>query len=292
MKSYFKQFNLHSENRKRVRFDFFNKHFNLLDNKSDRYLLILVVLGFSVVFLNIFEPWNITRWHSDSGIIQFLRLSSYGFVVALVFLFTQFPMRKVFKTEQFKIKSYILWLFIEISLISLVYIFLYGNPVGNFVNDLLFSIKYTLLGIALPYSFAILVIYYKNQREEIKHLQTKIAKPTENKLIAFKDENDKIKFSVLAKDLLLLESTDNYVSVYYFLENKVQRKLLRNTLKNLENELKDKSIIRCHRSFMVNSENVEFVQKEGKKLNIKIKQVEKYIPVSQKYSSLFLDFLT
>lgn len=272
--------------------NFLQNDFKLLDKKSDRYLLILVIFIFSIFFLNIFEPFNIGRWYSDSGIIQFLRLSSYGTVIALVFLFTQFPLRKILKKVKFKIKDYIIWLFIEISLISLVYIFLYGNPIGNFINDLIYSLKYTLLGIFLPYSFAILIIYYKNQSKEIKDLQNRMSKPMEKRLIGFKDENDKIKFSVLTKDLLLLESTDNYVSVFYVLENKVQRKLLRNTLKNLEDSLKENSIIRCHRSFMVNSQNVEFVQKEGKKLLIKVKLLEKNIPVSQKYSSLFLEFLS
>jgi len=104
--------------------------------------------------------------------------------------------------------------------------------------------------------------------------------------------NSKIKFSVVAKDLLLLESTDNYVSVFYVLDNKVQRKLLRNTLKNLEEILKENGIVRCHRSFMVNPSNVDFMQKKGKKLEIKIKHFEKPLPVSEKYSSPFLGFLT
>ena len=275
-----------------MNFKFLNNKLSLLDNKKDRYLLIIIVLIFSVLFINLFKPWNIGRWHSDSGLIKFLRLSSYGFVVALVFLLTQFPLRKLFKKQQFKVKTYILWLFIEISLISLVYIFLYGNPIGNFINDFLFSLKYTLLGICIPYSFALLIIYYKNQKAEIAHLQTRISQPAEKKLIAFRDENGKIKFSVLAKDLLLLESTDNYVSVFYVLNNKVQRQLLRNTLKNLEELLKENFILRCHRSFMVNSENIEFVQKNGKKLNLKVRLMDKTIPVSQKYSSLFLDFLS
>lgn len=275
-----------------VNLEFLNKDFTLLDKRSDRYLLIAIIVVFSIFFLNIFQPFNIGRWYSDSGIVQFLRLSSYGIVVALVFLLTQFSLRKKFKKEHFKVKEYIIWLVFEIALISLVYIFLYGNPIGNFINDLVYSLKYTLLGICLPYSFAILIIYYKNQRDEIKQLQHKVAQPAEKRMISFKDENGKIKFSALAKDLLLLESTDNYVSVHYILENKVQRKLLRNTLKNLEESLKENSIIRCHRSFMVNIQNVEFVQKEGKKLNLKLKLMENSIPVSQKYSPLFLDYLS
>ncbi len=271
---------------------FLNKNFPLLDKKEDRYLLIIVVFVFCVIFLNVFEPFNIGRWYSDSGFIKFLRLSSYGFVIAIVFLFTQFPLRKSFKMEEFNIKNYLIWLIIEIALINLVYIILYGNPIGNFINDLGFSLKYTLMSIWLPYSFAILIVYYKNQREEIESLKTNANKPTEKRLIVFKDENGKIKFSVLANDLLLLESTDNYVSVFYILQNKVQRKLLRNTLKNLEEMLKENAILRCHRSFMVNPSIVEFMQKDGKKLNIKIKHFEQSIPVSEKYSSPFLDFLS
>jgi len=264
----------------------------LLDKKADRFLLIQVVFVFSVIFLNVFQPFNITRWYSDSGLIQFLRLSSYGFVIAIVFLFTQFPLRKIFKQKEFTIKSYLLWLLIEIALINLVYIFLYGNPIGNFVNDLGFSLKYTLLSIWLPYSFAILIVYYKNQRDEIVLLKSNTGKPTEKRSIIFKDENDKIKFSVLSKDLLLLESTDNYVSVFYFIDNKVQRKLLRNSLKNMEEMLKENAIVRCHRSFMVNPANVEFMQKEGKKLKLKLNHFDKQIPVSEKYSTPFLSFLS
>jgi len=219
-------------------------------------------------------------------------LSSYGFVVALVFLFTQFPLRRLFKIQTFTIKSYILWLGLEIILISLVYIFMYGNPLGNFMNDIVFSLKYTLLGICLPYSFALLIIYYKNQRAEILQLKDKANQPTETHLISFKDEYGKIKFSLQVTDLLLLESTDNYVSVYFLSGGKVQRKLVRNTLKNLENTLKDNAVIRCHRSFMVNSRNIELVQKKGKKLLVKIKEIEKTIPVSEKYSPLFIEFLS
>lgn len=275
-----------------MKLTFLNQNFSLLDKKGNRYLLILVIFIFSVIFLNLYQPFNIARWYSDSGLVQFLRLSSYGFIIAVVFLFTQFPLRRIFKVHEFKIKSYLLWLVIEFTLINFVYIILYGNPIGNFRNDLVFSVKYTLMSIWLPYSFAILIVYYKNHRTEIEMLKLNTNKPAEKRLLVFKDENGKIKFSVLPKDLLLLESTDNYVSVFYILENKVQRKLLRNTLKNMEEMLKENSIIRCHRSFMVNIANVDFMQKEGKKLNIKIKHFDKSIPVSEKYSSPFLSFLT
>ena len=269
-----------------------NNNFSLLDKKRDRVFLVSVCFIFSVLFINIFVPFNINRWFSDSGFIKILRLSSYGLIIALVLLFTQFPLRKLFKVQHFKFSTYFLWLFIEIVIISLVYIFLYGNPLGNLVNDFIFSLKYTLLGICLPYSFALLLIYYKNQRAEIAILKGYIGKQPGSHLTGFRDDKGKIQFSVLTGDILFLESTDNYISVFYLLNGKIQRKLLRNTLKNMEEELKMQSVIRCHRSFMINTQNIEFAQKKGKFLQLKIKHYKSYISVSQKYLSLFLGFLS
>lgn len=275
-----------------VPINFLNNRFTLLDQKSDRYLLILICLVFSVLYINVFVPFNINRWFSDSGFIQFLRLSSYGLIVSLVLLFTQFPLRKLFKASSFTTKSYSLWLLIEVLLISLVYIFLYGNPLGNFFNDFVFSLKYTLLGILLPYSFSLLIIFYKNQRAEIRLLKEEINKPGIKEMLVFKDEYDRIKFSVRMPDVLFLEATDNYISVYYYAEGKVQRQLLRNSLKRVEEMLAKNKVVRCHRSFIVNWNQIEMVQLKGKKLQIKLRHCDKIIPVSEKYSPLFLEFLS
>lgn len=269
---------------------FLNKSFPLLDSKKDRYFLILFCFAFSVLFINLFVPFNINRWFSDSALIQFLRLSSYGFVVAIVLLFSQFPLRKFFGVQAFRVKTFALWFVLEISTTSLVYIFLYGNPVGNFVNDFFFSLRYTFLGIALPYSVALLFIYYKTQRSELKEL--KDTKNEASGLISFKDEYEKIRFSAPADHVILLESTDNYVSVYYLADGKEQRTLIRNSLKNFESELEKRGFIRCHRSFIVNSRNIEFVEKKGKKILIRMQHTDKVIPVSEKYSSRFLSFLS
>lgn len=268
-----------------------NKDFKLLDNKRDRYLFIVICFVFAVLFINIFVPFNINRWGSDSGFVEFMRLSSYGAIVAVVFLFTQFPLRKWFKTNHFKIKSYILWLVIEICLISLVYIFLYGNPFGNFYNDFIFSIKYTALGILLPYSFSMMFINFKNQRKSLKELHEKIEKPVNRDLVNFSDANGKIKFSVQNKDLLLLESTDNYITIYYKSENKIQRKLIRTSLKSIEEYLHGYSIIRCHRTYMINISKIESLQKENKQIQLKVEGYDNLIPVSRKYISVISEII-
>ncbi len=268
-----------------------NKDFNLLDERSSRLLMIFICLLFSVLFVNIFVPFNINRWISDSGLVKFFRLSSYGFIVALVFLFTQFPLRRWAGISHFKIKTYILWLAIEISLISLVYIFLYGNPLGNFMNDFIFSLKYTTLGILIPYSFSLIFLYYRKQRLEIASLHARIGKTNLIKLVPFEDENRRVKLSVAPRDLLMLESTDNYLSVYFINEGKLHRTLIRNNLKRIEESIPPGMLLRCHRSHMINMMNIEYVERQGKKMMIKLRFLDDPVSVSKKYQSRLNEYL-
>lgn len=269
---------------------FMNKDFPFLDKREDRLFMIVSCLVISILFVNIFVPLNVNRWYSDKGFIQFMRLSSYGIVIGLVFLFTQFPLRKWFGIIHFKIKTYLLWLLIELSLISIVYIFMYGNPVGNFVNEFIFSLRYTFLGILVPYLFSLLVLFSRRQRFEIKHLKTSLLKKHSG-LISLKDENRQVRISLADADLLFLESADNYVSILYLNEGHVKKSLIRNNLKALEDEQLPENIIRCHRSYMINLKNVEYIQKYKRSYQVKIKGYNILLPVSQKYKAKFQDIL-
>lgn len=106
------------------------------------------------------------------------------------------------------------------------------------------------------------------------------------------DDRNKLIFSVLRKELLMIESSDNYVSIYYLLNDKVKREVLRKTMSSLEALFQGSTMIRCHRSYMVNVEQIEYVKKEGKKLQIKVYAIDNTLPVSNTYNSLFLDYIT
>jgi len=267
---------------------FLLQDFTLLDDRKDRMLLVLICLVFSILFVNLFVPFNINRWYSDSGIIKFFRLSSYGIIVSAVLFISQFPVRNVLRVKKMKVYTFLIQISCEIILTSLVYILLYGNIIGNFLNDLIFSLKYTFLGICLPYTFSLGIIYYKQQETEI----VRLTKNTTDGLIPFSSENGKISFSIMKSEILYVESLDNYVSVYFLTEGKLQRKLLRNSLKNLEKMLCEKGFIRCHRSFLVNRQNIEVVNREAGRTIIKMKGSDTLINVSRKYSPLFSGHLS
>ena len=85
------------------------------------------------------------------------------------------------------------------------------------------------------------------------------------------------------KDLILLESADNYVSVHYQENDKVQKKLLRSTLTKLEEQITIPSIFRCHRSYMVNLNQLKQVEGNSRGLQLDLLDIQQTIPVSRKY---------
>lgn len=270
--------------------NFINRDFDLLDKRNDRLFVILTCMTISIIFTNVFVPFNVDRWFRDSGIQQFMRLSSYGVVFAIVFLLTQFPLRRLFGIARFKVKTYLLWLFIELSIISMIFVFMYDRAEGDFLNDYIFSLKYTFLGILIPYVIALLVVYIRNQQVEIKKLNKNVIREYID-LISFKDENQNVKFSLKNADLLFLESTDNYVAIYYMSSGKIKRSLIRNTLKALEEKQLPENIIRSHRSYMVNLMNIEYIRKRKRIYQIKLKNYDTLLSVSQKYKQRFQDIL-
>ena len=270
---------------------FLNRDFDLLDEKNDRLLLIIICTAIYIAYANVFHPFNVDNWRRDSGIAQFIRLSSYGMVTGSVIFFTQFLIREVFHIHHLKVKTYFLLLLVEISIMSMVFVFIYDRVAGDFFNDFLYSFRYTILGMSVPYVLTLLIISNRKKRIEsnkFDELNLKVNKD----LISFKDENQNVKIVINNVDLLFLESSDNYVSIHYLNGGKVNGYLLRNNLKKLEEEPLPENIIRCHRSYMINVLNIEYIRKHGRTYKIKLKGVESLIQVSQKYKPLFQEILS
>jgi len=58
--------------------------------------------------------------------------------------------------------------------------------------------------------------------------------------------------SLQSEDILYIEAQDNYSRVVWTEGNRKKEKLLRTTIKNLEEQLSGTDILRCHRSYLVN----------------------------------------
>jgi len=59
--------------------------------------------------------------------------------------------------------------------------------------------------------------------------------------------------------------------------------MVRNSMKKVEKQLSSSGLVRCHRSFIVNIENVHWFKKEGRNYLFKMKHGGTIIPVSRAF---------
>lgn len=88
--------------------------------------------------------------------------------------------------------------------------------------------------------------------------------------------------TLLIPNLLYIEAVGNYVKVYQLKEGQVRSDMLRTTSKQVEEDLHDYStIVRCHRAFLVNLQQVEQIVSKSGAMQLLIKHCHESIPVSR-----------
>lgn len=273
---------------------FLNLKFTQLDSIKSRLFLVVFFLVYSVLFLNFFVPFNMNNWMPNSGYSQFIYLSSYGIIGALGIAFSQFFLRKWLKREQLLFNQFLIWVLLELFFLTILLTVIFGdiNSFSQLFSELIFTLKHTFLIAVIPYSIVLLIltlIKYKSELAQLKNQNKKVILSSET--INFTNEKGTIKLTMLLSDLIYIESTDNYVYIYYHSQNKIKKELLRNSLKNLENDFKNSPIKRCHRSYMVNLESLNLVKRTGQKIDIKLNHLSNLIPVSKSYHQEFKKYL-
>jgi hypothetical protein len=264
---------------------FFHTPFPYLDRQYYRLLHVLVILVFSVLFLIVFEPFRITDWIRYPQWLESFGLVSIGVCIALTIAFSQLLLRTLLPFKKFTKGQFILWTLAEILLASLFATLLYADNSGDFLPELLTTLKYMITGLVLPYAFSILILILLQQKSRGSFAEKSLA--TDNsELVHIRDERDQVKFSVRRDYILYLESADNYVTIFYLPESEVKKEMVRTSMKKMEAFLRPHGLVRCHRSFMVNMENVQWMKKTGRNYQIKMKKCPAIIPVSRGYDSM------
>lgn len=99
-------------------------------------------------------------------------------------------------------------------------------------------------------------------------------------------ENEKDYIELKNKDLLYIESSDNYSSVVYLKDQNIEKTLLRSSLTRLQSQIADENIVRTHRSFIVNLDHVIKVSGNAQGYKLHLKFTDFLVPVARKFSFL------
>jgi hypothetical protein len=267
-----------------------------LKDKSTIITQVMFVSIFALVFINIYSPFNASSWF-EVGRIEFFFYSS-AFILSGMLIIVLSKLIFFLLLRRLRITYFIfgLWNLMEIVLLAVAYLAVdllllkSGAELVERFTGLLFI---TLLVLAIPYSLSWLWLSLKDKRMKLENLtQDTSLEFREKQMISFRDESEKLRFSIKSRDILYVESTDNYVTVFTREEDKMKKVMLRNTMKRLEKELEGTLIQRCHRSYMVNFENIKLVKLISANLYIFMDFPEEIrIPVSRTYAEHVHEFL-
>ena len=251
---------------------------------------VFFVSIFALLFINLYSPFNAASWF-EVGRIEFFFFSSLFILSGMLIIVLSKLIFILVANSTFRMAYwfYALWNILEIILLAIAYtamdIIIIGNETEIFPR-FIEMIFVTLLVLALPYSLSWLWLSLKDKRFKLEELMKNTSLEfKERQMISFRDDTEKLRFSVTSKDILYIESTDNYVTVITREKGKIKKNMLRKTMKRLEKELEGTFIQRCHRSYMVNLENIKLVKLISTNLYIYLDfQEEIRIPVSNTYA--------
>lgn len=115
------------------------------------------------------------------------------------------------------------------------------------------------------------------------------SKSINDPIIDFKSENKNESFSLPLSRVYFIKCEDNYAAIYYSVPDSeyLEKRLVRTSLKNLSKRIINKHILRCHRSFMVNLNQIRSIRGPKKNLRLSFRKSDHIIPISRKYSPDF-----
>lgn len=269
-----------------------------------RSATIALITGlFVALFLMYFQPFGIAEaeWHSNMA--KLWLVAGYGLVTFVTMSFTTLLLPRFFP----KVFSEADWTILkEIALISLTILLItLGNTLYSAaihitpfsLESLTLMFAYTVVLGIFPAIVIVLVNYIYHLK--LYHLQEKaIPVPSSATTVIQGDleerffaENEKDSLTLASNDLLYIESSDNYCTIYFMQENKVQKIVLRSSLSRLEQQVNDTAhIVRCHRSYMVNLQQVRAVSGNAQGYKFHLCHDNLLVPVARKNAALVEQF--
>lgn len=259
-----------------------------LTEKGNIVTTILFTAGFALLFLNIYTPFGVTTWFEVSRPTLFIYASGVILAGVLVVAVSRVIMyHAVRRGRQLRLWHYLVWVAAEIVSMALFFTLfeiVILDDTRSFPELLGRSVRHTSLTLLLPYIMLWLYFSWHDSKLRLTGIMEQAEGQGQKQMIGLRDEKGVLRMSLKRPDILYLQGSDNYVTVWYQAQNKVTRFMLRNTLRTMEDELKQESVIRCHRSYLVNIEKVKLIRREKEGLTLELDSTPpSSVPVSRTY---------
>lgn len=248
--------------------------------------VLLVVFGQPTSILGYFEQQSSL---TPLGQITISFISGFG-VLALSRVLLSFVGRK----HDLSPAAMVIWIVAELIVcVSVIALVLWGLCGGGTV-DLASLVGALVLGMAgvllVPTVVTYLIRRLREAQDEVVRLrqltghQDGQAKQAAEASVNFFAKGGRLAFSTRMGNILYIEAADNYVNIHYINGEKEETFILFNSMKNIEKSFAGTSLMRCHRGYMVNADNVRLMRKEALGLVLEINHCAKTIPVSKSFA--------
>ena len=256
---------------------------------------LLVMLG--IIILNL--PGN-----TDLFLNQILNVSTYGLIVILVSLIFSLVLPsiypKTFNNDHWNVLKTILFFVISVAAIGIiitVYAFHFDN--SNRINFFSVLLIIMMRSIILSFFPIILIVFYMERSLNRKnHFHaTEINKELRNEKQAVHVDNQVYTFArgtqdeiqIAENNLLYIKAEGNYCMLFFDINSILKNKLVRSSLKDLEQLLKNSNrFVRCHKSYIINLNKISNVTGNAKGHTFYLKNNKSQIPVSRNFSRVLI----
>ena len=259
----------------------------------NKWKLNITISLFIGLFMLIFQPFGIS---GSNNLYKAAFCFGYGFVTFVILLINlhliPFFFPSLFENKRWTVKKQIVWLVFIIFSIGLGN-FVYTSVLFSFWNlhyFLLFQVYTSIVGIipivvlTIIQQNALLAQNLKSAQEFNSSLNRKKDARSDERVCLTAD-NERDRFEIELSHLLYIESTGNYIEIFYTKEEKLKSALLRSTLKRTELQLEHyPSMQKCHRAFVVNIDKITQVKSNAQGLRLTLIDTETEIPVSRNFS--------
>ncbi len=275
-------------------------------SKANQIFMILFVPIFAVIFINTYRPFDFDRIGEILDVHINISNESFVLLSALIMALSgmaigaisRLIMGQYTKSHQLTYFGYVVWILAEIGVMATLFtIFMLFTDTDKSLPELLRnSYVNTVLIVLIPYSLSYILFVLRDKIRELKALRQQIEKDEtvlQKAYIQILDEKDEMRLSIRRENILLIESADNYICVYYLNGGKVKKSMVRNTLSRITEHMQGTRIVRCHRSYMINLDHAQIFHrnKEGVYIELGIEGVPD-IPISRTYADNVKEWLT
>ena len=284
-----------------------------LIEKNNLVVQVTISILFAIAFLAIYIPLSDTQtaWFSVEN-ENTLIYTLVFFILSIIFLIiSRILMYYTSKSlVKFSVMKFVSWCLTEIVIIGLFHAFLSIRIMNiNGFSPMFIvgkSILITFIALGFPFIVTDLSFALIDARRVLKIAKRVIKANSSNKsgntnvknnelkeettqknsdIVNLTDYAGAVKFTVKIENIYFIKAEGNYVKVFYNNKGDISSFVLRNTIQSIEDSLIGTSLMRCHRTYIVNINKIKVIRTEEDSCFIDFDHKElETVPISKTYN--------